>query len=221
MPEYSMILATIGLSNVEGEALALASVLEADGAHAQASQVRAAYIELLSSLSAIAVTTAAFAEEAIKDAEATSRVRPDTGGGGGPRLGDYVGISDPLTAVEGSVGINNEDILYDNVDWWWTNEEGYDGHIGREIVGLFDPGHVGPDPSQFRVHPLFTPMKGGKGTIQNPIPARHFVLEGGREAEARWHAQVQAAKRRFLVACDRALVAAPQAKSRTGGRLRP
>ncbi len=221
MPNYSMILATVGLSKLESEALALASVLEADGAHAQASQVRSAYIRLLGELNAIAVATAQFAESAIKDAEATSRVRPDTGGGGGPRLGDYVGSSNALTAVEGSVGINDEDTLYDNVSWWWTNEEGYGGHIGREITGLFDPGHDAPSPAQFRVHPLFTPMKGGKGTIQNPIPARRFVRDGGQQAATRWHAQVQAAKRQFLMACDRALVAAPRPKSSAARRRRP
>ncbi len=221
MPDYSIILATVGLSKLEVEAISLASVLEADGAHAQASQVRAAYIQLLSTLNAIAVETANYASRAIKEAEATSRVRPDTGGGGGPRLGDYVGASAPLPAVEGSVGINDEDVLYSNVSWWWTNEEGYGGHIGREIRGLFDPGHDAPSPAQFRVHPLFTPMHGGKGTIQNPIPARHFVRDGGQQAATRWHSQVQAAKRKFLASCDRALVAAPRPKPRAGGRRRP
>lgn len=221
-----MILATVGLAALEDEALALAGVLEADGARAQASQVRQAYIQLLASLNAIAGATAQFAEEAIKQAEASSRVRPDTGGAGGPRLGDYIGKSDPLTAVEGSVGINDEDYLDSTVPWWWTNEgprEGGDfsGHIGREIRGLFQPGSSRPSPAEFRTHPLFSPGRGGKGVIESPIPARHFVRDGGQQAATRWHAQVQAAKRRFLATCDRALASAPRPKPPTGRRRKP
>ncbi len=222
MPEYSMILATVGLANLEGEALALATVLEADGARAQASQVRSAYISLLAELNAIGIATAKFARQAIRDAEATSRVRPDTGGGGGPRLGDYVGVSDPLPAVEGSVGINNEDILYDNVSWWWTNEEGYGGHIGREIKGFFQPGNSPPGQGSAGQHPLFTPTRAGKkGVIRQPIPARSFVRDGAYKTEAQWHQQVQAAKRRFLTRVQQATAATSTPSRRPGGRRRP
>ncbi len=221
-----MILATVGLAALEDEALALTAVLDADGARAQASQVRQAYIQLLGSLNSIAASTALYAEEAIRQAEASSRVRPDTGGAGGPRLGDYIGKSDPLTAVEGSVGINDEDHLERTVPWWFTNEgprEGgdYSGHVGREIRGLFQPGSSRPNPGEFRTHPLFSPGRGGKGIIQNPIPARHFVRDGGQQAATRWHAQVQAAKRKFLATCDRALASAPRPKRVPGGGRRP
>lgn len=217
---YSQVLATVGLAKIEAEAVALAGVLEADGAHAQASQVRRAYLELLEDLRAVSVRVASLATDEIKNHEASSRVRPDTGGAGGPRLGDYVGKSDPLTEVEGSVGINDEEPLYDNVSWWWTNEEGFSGHVGRTIVGLFDPGHAGPNPAEFRVHPLFTPMAGGRGVIHNPIPPRWFVRDGARLAEARWHAEIRAAKNKFLARCDRALIAAPSPTPGTRRRAR-
>lgn len=212
---YSQYFVTLNLSRLETEAVELALVLEADGAIAQASQVRRAFIRLLEELKAIAVKIARVAEQRILHAEATSRVRPDTGGAGGIRLSTNLGISHPLPEVEGSVGINYEPDL---VDWWWTNEEGYDGHIGREIQGLFYPGAVGPHATEFRVHPLFTPSKGGpKGVIRNPIPARHFVEHGAAEAEAQWHLEVRAAKARFLGECDRALTA----KVRPKPRVRP
>lgn len=218
---YSQVLATVGLARVETEALALAGVLAADGAEAQASQVRRAYLDLLEELKLIAVRIAALATDEIKHAEASSRVRPDTGGAGGARLGDWVGQSDPLIEVEGSVGINDEDPLYHNVSWWWTNEEGYSGHIGRTIQGLFEPGGSAPSGALFRVHPLFAPAgRGPKGVIKNPIPARHFVRDGARAAEAKWHGEVRAAKRKFLARCDKAVVAAARPTPRPAKRRR-
>lgn len=214
---YSVVLPTIGLAALEREAVALSATLEADGTPAQASIVRQAFIRLLTELEDIARKTSVFAEKSIKEHEISSRKRPDTGRS--PSLNDFVGISHPLPAVEGSVGINYEPTLYNNVPWWWTNEEGYAGNIGRKFIGAFgDAGFSSPskpDPSRFREHPLLRIGKGpgtGKGTIRNPIPARRFVEDGAREAEVIWHAEIRQAKSRFMRECQRAYLLSAQIK---------
>jgi len=214
---YSQYFVTVGLAKLEEQVIALAITLEADAAPAQASQVRRSYIKLLAELNAIAAKIAQLAEKEILHAEATSRVRDDTAGGGGPRLSANLGKSHPLPAVEGSVGVNYEPDL---VSWWWTNEEGYRGLIGRELVGVFNPGGVAPNIGQFRVHPLFggrsyasgEAPKGRGAIIQNPIPERRFVERGAAAAEVQWHTEIKAAKARFLAEVDRALTAKPRPK---------
>lgn len=212
---YSVVLPTIGLAALEREALRLAATLDADGTPAQASIVRQAFIRLLDELNDIARVTSAAAEKSIKEHEIDSRVRPDSGMS--PSLNDFVGVSHPLPGVEGSVGINYEPILYANVPWWWTNEEGYSGNVGRKFIGAYyDSGFSSPSkpsPSEDRQHPLLRIGKGpgtGKGTIRNPIPARRFVEEGAAQAEVGWHAAIQASKRRFIRECERAYLQSAQ-----------
>lgn len=218
--DYSYVFATVGLGKLQDEAVALAAVLDADGAPAQASRVRQAFLRLVSDLERIAQETAADAEKKIKAQEITSRVRPDTQGGGGPRLNDYVGVSHALPGVEGSVGVNHEPTLDQGVPWWITNEIGSSARIGDEIRGFFQPGWRRPNPAEFREHPLFTPRaKGPKGTIENPIPDRRFVRDGGKAAEVLWHTKIRRAKQQFLASCDAALSAAP--RRRRGGRGGP
>jgi hypothetical protein len=190
---------------------------------------------------------AALAEVNIKEAEIDTRVRPETNGDGGPRLNDYVGESHPLPGVPGSVGMNFEPTLDANVSWWWTNEFGYSGHIGRVVHGFFyDSGFTGrsrPDPGRFREHPLFraegpqsgaildqkeSPRKMAKGTrpgmlIRNPIPNREFVRKGGAKTEAVWHTKVKAAESRFVAsieAISRSAQAAIASRTPKGGRGR-
>jgi hypothetical protein len=127
------------------------------------------------------------------------------------------------------------------VPWWWTNEQGYSGHIGRVVHGFFyEQGFTGrsrPDPSSFREHPLFRaegpqkrrghrqddhspPRKGSKGQrpgmlIKNPIPRREFVLRGYKRAEVVWHERLARAKARFNVEMDRIIrLAGEQAAAR-------
>ena len=227
--KYSVVLPTIGLAGLEQEAIRLSRTLDADGTPAQASLVRQAMMRLLRELEEIARKTAVLAEQSIKDAELSSRVRPSTGSSG---LNTYVGESHPLPTVEGSVGINYEPTLYAHVSWWWTNEEGYSGNLGMKFIGAFgDAGFSSPakpDPSRFREHPLLRVGKGpgtGKGTIQNPIPAREFVKDGAVIAEAAWHAQIRAAKARFIRECERAHLDAMAIKrqraAKTTRRRRP
>lgn len=243
---YSAVFATVGLAALEEEGIKLAAVLDADGAFAQASMVRQAVITLLDKLKLIAREIAAVAQEEIVREEVEGRVRPDTGGDGGERLEDYIGRSHPLDAVEGSVGVNYEPILYERVPWWWTNEEGYSGHVGRTVHGFFfDAGWTGasrPDPGQFREHPLFAPQgsqrdsnvygpdhdfqpaaKGPKGTrpgmhIRNPIPERRFVQKGAQRAEGEWHRRVRAARAHFVQTIDRAVAQAARPAPRPTGR---
>jgi hypothetical protein len=164
----------------------------------------------------VARRTAQEAEQEIKLEEEASRVRDDTGGGGGPRLNDHLGQSTPVFELPGSVLINDERALDEaGVDWWWTNEEGYSGHIGREIRGVFMPGGARPDPSRFREHPLFQPMaKGPKGEIKNPIPERRFVQSGYNQVRGDWHAEIQAAEQTFIDALRRAQLSVQQAASK-------
>lgn len=247
--EYSVLLTTVDFAGLQESFIRLHDIFEADGDTALASLLRQAFLRLRGDLLAIAKEVAVKAQAYIKEEEATSRVRPDTGGDmNGVRLEDFVGRSAPLDAVPGSVGINFEPELYDNVSWWWTNEEGYSGHVGRVVHGFFyDAGYVSasrPDPGSFREHPLFraegpqrdtnafgpghdrdSPTSGGKGVrpgmrIENPIPARRFVRRGAARAEADWHAGVKAAKLRFDRDLDRIFGQFEAKKLAQGGRGR-
>lgn len=206
--DYTWTLTTSDLAMLERETIALADTLVADGAGGQASIVRNAYFELLRDLKAIARRTAAAADRAIKDAEIGSRVRGH--GGGGPSLGDFIGKSDAVDEVEGSVAINDEPHLENaGVGWWWTNEYGYSGHIGRQIQGVFLPSGT-PPIAGGGGDVLFVPGRGGKGTIQNPIPDRHFVEDGMRAARTDWHSAVDAARAKFMATVRAAVRGAPR-----------
>lgn len=212
--DFSIVLATRGLAKLIGESLSLEQLLLADGTPNQAAVIRRATAELERELEAIGVKVAKAAQQEIRSLEVSTQVRPDTAGGGGPRLGDYIGTSAPLHTVPGSVGINNERELEDNgVEWWWTNEEGYSGHIGRTFIGAFEG--TRPTPGEFRTHALLEIGKGvkgsGKGTIRNPIPERRFVRDGAAAAQAQWHAEIQAAKARFMASVTGAMASAARA----------
>lgn len=211
--DYSTLFVMSGFAAFEAEVMQTIRTLQAFGHPTRATAVRLAYDEYLVDLEAVAQRIAGVAHTEIVQAERASRVRADTGGAGGPRMEDHLGYSDAITELPGSVAVNRLSELDDNgVSWWWTNEFGYSGHIGREIHGWFYDSGFGsrsrPDPGQSGDHPLFVPAKsGGKGTIQNPIPERGFTREGARIAEREWHREVHAARRRFMTK-----VAAAQAR---------
>lgn len=211
MTDYSAVFATVGLGDLEDSAIRLSLTLEADGATAQASLVRQAFITLLEELKVIARDTALDARKKIREEQVATKVRPDAGPPGGPSLDDYIGESHALTGVEGSVGVNDEDALANSpVFWWLQHEEGSDIHVGQRLKGFFNPGKAAPNKAEFRSHPLFTPARGGKlGTVEEPIPARHFVETGAKLAEADWHAAIRAAKSKFTTTCARAVASAP------------
>lgn len=231
--DYSVILATVGYADMTESFLRAYDFLTADGYPNLAAALRRAFVRFTEDLRRIARDVAKLAHVEVVKAEQHSRVRPDTNGDGGRRLEDFLGESAPLDAVPGSVGINYEPLLYDKVPWWWTNEEGYSGHVGRTVHGLFyDAGFTGasrPDPGASREHPLFraegpqrdtndfgpgherqAPSKSAKGVrpgmrIENPIPERRFVREGAAAAEAAWHSQIATARARFDREADRIL----------------
>lgn len=211
--DYSTIFPMRGFAAFEAEVNQTIVTLEAFGHPARASAVRIAYQEYVAELEIVAQNIAAVAHREIVHAERASRVRPDTAGGGGPRLEDHIGFSDAIPELPGSVAVNQLSELDNNgVEWWWTNEFGYSGHIGREIHGwFFDAGFTSrtrPDPNLSGTHPLFEPSRsGGKGTIHNPIPERGFTREGARVAEIEWHREVRKARARFMTR-----VAAAQAR---------
>lgn len=223
---YSALLVTEDFAGLQARFIQNYDLLEAGGYPNLAQLLRSAFFRFRTDLEEVARETAKKAALYIREEEVRSRVRPDSGGGlDGIRMEDYLGESAPLSAVPGSVGINFEPSLYDNVPWWWTNEEGYSGHIGRVVHGFFyESGFTNasaPDPGSSREHPLFraegpqrdsnsfgpdhgrqSPRLGGRGErpgmrIENPIPAREFVRLGLARAEGEWHAGFARAKARF------------------------
>src|SRR5215831_239537 len=169
-----------------------------------------AYSRFKLELTAMGVSIAEEGTKIVRRHEHDSRVRPDTFGGGGARLEDHLRC-EPLPLFKGiswgSVGIVNETELDAEVPWWWTNEEGYSGHVGRVLYGEFVGmgGSMPPDPLEFRTHPLFQPGPGGSGVIRNPIPARHFVASAAPEIMTAWHAAYDAVYADFLAEIDVAL----------------
>lgn len=235
MPDgYARILFIEDLPELERTIFRLQAECDADGAPNQARVIRQAYINLLQTLDRISVQVAEEATARIRSIERSTRVRPDTGLPDAQRLETHL-ESDPLRSLPGSVGIINEKKLDDSpVYWWWTNEVGYTGNVGRTVNGLFyeagfGGGGVAADAGQSREHPLFRPGGpqpsggssshdeldvGGGGrmqpamTIANPIPAREFVKRGIAEVEPKWWSAIARAKadleRVVLTALDEA-----------------
>lgn len=225
MPPFTYPLVNTGADAVIFRVIRIADKLAADKQPEHASRVRRAIIDHRNELNVISSEIAVIARKEIVNAEQSSRVRPDTGGGGGPRLEDSIGVSTPIPRSLGSVGINDEDVLEHNgVGWWKTNEYGYGGHIGRQFIGAFDG--TRPDPNRSREHALLRIGKGpgtGKGTIKEPIPERRFVLAGGQVAEAEWHRRVRASRERMVSRVEEAVVAArisSQRRTQPGRRRR-
>lgn len=227
--DYSAVLFVPGFIPLKRIVMDLTRKWTADGRHGQVAFLNTAFARFESDLRRIAVRTAEKAQHAIVKEEEGSRVRPDTGGGGGPRLEDFLGRSEPVDLVPGSVLVNNErELELGGVDWWWTNEEGYSGHIGREIRGVFMPGGTPPiaDLPRLLHQPIFRPLGGDrapKGTIKEPIPERRFVQKGFDSLRAPWHAEVRAAEGRFVDALRRAQLSIAQQSlpGGPGGRRRP
>jgi hypothetical protein len=155
---------------------------------------------------------AAFGTAELRRQEKQTRVRPDDGRTGQPRLNDFL-VAEVIDAnlLPGSVGIANENLLEREVPWWITNEVGSSARVGGVLYGTFygenDAGP--PDPSMFREHPLFEPGPNGSlsgmGVIQNPIPARQFVEKAVLATNRRWQEGFSAAKIRFDTELTRVL----------------
>lgn len=162
---------------------------------------------------------AAFATAELERQEKKTRVRPDTEGGGGPRLGNHL-KAEPIeqNIMPGAIGVADLDLLnsledeYGNTGWWITNEIGSSGRVGGRLFGTFygSSSAAPPDSDLFREHPLFASgpneSLAGLGFISNPIPARHFIEKAQRVIAAEWRLRFEAVKGRFGVEMQRALV---------------
>ncbi|MDQ2876515.1 MAG: hypothetical protein M3Y33_17630 [Actinomycetota bacterium] len=162
-------------------------------------------------LERLGLDMAAFATEALRRHERDSRVRPDTAGQGGPRLGDNL-LAEPLLVglVPGSIGVANETHLDHSVPWWITNEIGSSANVGRQLFGaFFEPGgEAAPHGDLFREDALFRPGAGpfsGVGYIENAIPARRFIAAAVPDINAEWQSRFLAAKSRFDLKMTEAL----------------
>jgi hypothetical protein len=156
---------------------------------------------------------ALFGTKALRESEKKTRVRPDTLGGGGPRLGDaLVAEAIDQNIMPGAVGIADMDILDADVPWWLTNEIGSHGRVGGRLYGVFygqdDAGP--PEASQFREHPLFqagnTSGLAGVGFIERPIPARYFIAKAVPVIDTEWRGTFAGIKQRFESELARAIV---------------
>jgi hypothetical protein len=173
--------------------------LRLQGRNDAADMLLRAYGVFRDGLKLLAVKMAAWGTEELRKEEKSTRVRPDTMGDGGKRLEDYL-VCEPIAVnmLPGTLGINDEEYLDNNVPWWITVEEGSTTRVGDRIFGLFfDAGWAGGTPPEpgLNQHPLFAPTPydygGGPGTIQNPIEARNFVVKAGPAIEAEWLARYQ------------------------------
>jgi hypothetical protein len=240
---YSVILVKRGTAAVAEEVTRIEAMLEATGHRARAVLLRSAYVDYVDELRVIAREVAQLAHRSIVEEEKRTRVRPDThdpsAEGGNERLETWLGYSDPIPELPGSVAVNDMRKLDRHVPWWWTNEAGFSGHIGRVVHGFFyDAGFTGasrPNPAEFREHPLFRaegpqresgfrkdgklpPRSTPKGTrpgmlIKNPIPERRFVRRGAEIAEREWHSRVQRVRSAFIAKVD-SIAAAQRASAR-------
>ncbi len=171
---------------------------------AVADQAQVIQTRFAANLDRIAVAIAAEADTLIKAKLKAATLRPPTGNRPGLQDGIHsahvstgrvsfgvveVGLIDELQKVVGDVS---------GVPFWKTQEFGSQHNIGRRIVGFFvgAGGQSVPNPIEgsARVHPAFqSDPAGGLGTIRRPIPAKHFMRDGTREAEVHWRALVQVA----------------------------
>lgn len=190
--DYTVVLTMRGYARFLQAVAAAESRVRARGDDTAAKQIRAAYNQYERELHEIGRDIAKLAERHIKREERTSRVRPDTGGDGGPRLNPPLGHSRAIRQLPGSVGVNDENVLRAaGVDWWWTNEFGYSGHIGRVVHGFFyDVGFKGrsrPGAAPSRSHPLFRPegFQRGGGYRQLTTAGEAFHKRQKRQAKGR------------------------------------
>jgi hypothetical protein len=188
--------------------------LRLDGLNIAADTLLIAYDTMRRQLLDMSRSMAVFATKELVNQERQTRVRPDTQGGGGPRLEDHlVAESIEPDLMPGAVGVADKDVLENGVPWWITNELGSSARVGGSIFGVFhgSGGYTAPDTNMFREHPLFTATDGsdpdaGPGTIQNPIPARHFIARAAPIISAEWERRFRAIHDQFMHELNRIAV---------------
>lgn len=203
----------IGLPEIEANTQALIASLKVRGLSAEATLVERALINLWKQLEEISVLFAKRSQQAVIDEEQTTRVRPDSGDPKG-QMRDYLRCG-LIPGVPGAFGFVDQDYLANSpVFWWWTQEIGYSGNVGKELHGwFFDSGFTNPtypNPEQSREHPLFgsTGDTGPPMTILNPIEERRFALHALEKIQGEWEGAVLRAAAQFELERDAALAAA-------------
>lgn len=183
--------------------------LRAIGRPQAADMLLRAYGDLREDLTKLGPEQAVIATATLRDFERKTRVRPDTAGMGGPRLGSsLVAEVVGMPGLPGSIGVADLDALDRDVPWWITNELGSAARVGGRLFGTFyDMGSAGPpDASQFREHPLFASGPNGTlsgvGWIENPIPARRFITQAAPVIRKEWREAFEAIRARFQARVD-------------------
>jgi hypothetical protein len=199
------------------EALDIARSLGPAGA-ARARALQAAIFELERREQLVSRATAQRADAFIRTHIASSSTgrprRPAS------RSGDMAGNvrSDPLagTLPLGQVGIANLELMARTVnpdapgagEYWRAQEYGTTAHIGRRLVGYFQPGGAPPNEGDFRAHAYFdydgrSNKKAPGGIIRRPIQPRHFLRDGTADAVGYWREQQRRVERDVVSALRR------------------
>lgn len=179
----------------------LATIRPTPTGRVQAREIDRLILRVKQRVDADARATALEADRLIRARIESTRVRPPTLGIKNSQTSLAGGVeSRPVPSIlpgGGAVGIADISLLIratlrpsagSSVPYYWRAQEfGSEHNVGRTISGVFQPGEAAPDPTQFRVHPVFT-VRGGQGqtsypmTIKKPIPERAFLREGAWDA---------------------------------------
>lgn len=172
---------------------------------ATAQEMDRAFVELVEGLEQLSLNWSVLGTEILRTHERESRIRPDTLGQGGPRLGDYLFV-DPILAAPGSIGVANEDELDAHVPWWPTNEFGSTTQAdeGRVLFGVFfEPGpETRPSGDNAGEHAIFQARGRGEyrgsGIVTKPIAPKQFIRSAWQEISQGWTADLTALYAKFV-----------------------
>lgn len=190
--------------------------LRLSGRPVAADIVARAFVTFKEELQQLAVAVATEGTQILREFEAKTRVRPDTMGGGGPRLEDFLKAEPMPQIAPGTVGVVNKPILDQNVPWWDIIEEG--GRPGRQgdIFGVFyNPGGSGDMPPDAdagarQEHALFSPVGsaggGGPGQVVKHVAPQWFMRDSAPIVTAEWERGFRAISATFDAKFTRALM---------------
>jgi hypothetical protein len=195
----------------------LAAIRPTPTGRVQARDIDQLILTVKERVDADARATALEADRLIRGKIEATRVRPPTLGIKNSQTSLLGGVeSRPVPSIlpgGGAVGIADISLLIratlrpsggSRVPYYWRAQEfGSEHNVGRTIFGVFQPGEAAPDPTQFRVHPVFElRSKGQTGypmTIKRPIPERAFLREGAWDAYLFRKARFQATEAQAIV----------------------
>lgn len=165
----------------------LEASLRVRGRQADALKVALLYVDLRQDYLRLSTMAAERAEELIRARIRATAVRPPTTG----TLEEAIRSQPLLTTIPaGGVQIADIDVLDEATTrvnertgrvykpYWRAQEYGYEGNVGREVRGFFQPGRAAASPQQKRAHPYFEAQFGPKMVIGDPIEERRFLRDG-------------------------------------------